>query len=194
MRWVVAILAIFSGTAVVGQNLKGSKSVGAAFSVSYQKDDDLFKAWNVFVNPLVTRYYSDVSAAGVGLLYQYSRRRFSLGSSSTLEANHQISIYPFWRHHYVVTEKAGAYIRMEAGFGYSHPSETEDIYDLRVGARSGLYYFLTDRWCMEFNWGYANLSHKIRHTSEGNFISDNANINLASSSINVAVQYFFLKK
>ena len=191
---LVLIISIVHLKESVAQNLKGATSVSTSMSIYYYSSENTYKTWEFSINPAVAHYYSDRSAIGLGSFYNYNKSRFEFDSSSAKQTSHQFSFYPFWRHHFGITDKTGVFVRVETGFVYTRPNKYENIWELNVGGRSGLYHFLTERLSFELMWAYMQYEHRITQRSSGNTKGDSFILNLSTSSVSIGLQYYFLKE
>ncbi|MBX7150008.1 hypothetical protein K1X84_00110 [bacterium] len=193
MRLLIFGLFIFLPLAgTQAQDLKGKNAIGAVAHATILSDEDGDEYLSMWTNPTWVHFYSDQSAWGAGVSYNYYRTTFA----GERIGFHQFMLYPYWRHHYPFNEKTGIFIRAEAGVGYARQYEyVDDIeryneWNLFTGARAGAYHFLTDRLSLELNWGDARYSHTIAKHSYGTGHKDALNLDLSFSSVSVGLLWY----
>lgn len=198
MRLLISGLFIFLPLAGLhAQDLKGKNAIGALVGASFTSDEGGDENFTLTLNPAWVHFYSDRSAVGIGVWYNYFQTTYIINDESSKLGNHRFMLYPYWRHHYPFNEQTGLFLRAEAGVGYTRRHEyVADLekyreWQLFAGGRAGFYHFLTDRLSLELNWGFLQYSHIIAKHSYGTGHSDAINLDLSMSSVSVGLLWYF---
>ncbi len=195
----VGILCLLWQPCSSQNHLNGSIPLGGSVSAYYSRSEYGNKYFSSWINPKIGRYINDRDVLGFSVFHDFSWTEHSYDSLTFNDIHNLLSLNPFWRRDIPQTDRFGFYFQIQGGIGYGitrseDPGghDTEKAVELMARAMPGLYYFLTDRLCVDGTFGIFSINSKFLKKHGDSATRTTVSLAL-TGEIGLGLQYYFNK-